>query len=156
MIIVWYSLSLAEFTRAMNQLAPELTKTDIAKLFSTIDIDGNNVISYTEFLAATLDPRDIDVDDLGKAFRLMDADGNGYLTVDELRMVRAPLRCASDENVFDIMTITMMIDMMMLMSMEMMTNIMRVIIIVDVMNLMTMSMSEMTVSLTIMMMVMMM
>jgi calcium-dependent protein kinase len=78
------TLSLAEFILAMNHLAPELSKQDIEYLFDIIDIDKDAGISYTEFLAATLNPRDIDVGDLNKAFKLMDTDGNGYITFDEL------------------------------------------------------------------------
>jgi len=40
-------------------LAPELSGSDITRLFSIIDIDKNSQISYTEFLAATLDPREV-------------------------------------------------------------------------------------------------
>ena len=40
-------------------LAPELSSDDILRLFNIIDIDHNQLISYTEFLAATLDPREV-------------------------------------------------------------------------------------------------
>jgi Ca2+-binding EF-hand superfamily protein len=71
----------------MQILAPELTKSDISRLFAIVDIDNNNQISYTEFLAATLDPREVDIEELSKAFKLLDEDGNGYITKDEMRSV---------------------------------------------------------------------
>lgn len=71
----------------MQVLAPDLTTNDVMNLFDIIDIDNDGGISYTEFLAATLDPRGIDLVELSEAFNLMDADGNGYITVDEIRKV---------------------------------------------------------------------
>jgi Ca2+-binding EF-hand superfamily protein len=52
-----------------------------------VDIDHNQAISYTEFLAATLDPREVDLEELNKAFKLLDEDGDGFITKEELRKV---------------------------------------------------------------------
>lgn len=93
-----HSITLEEFKAAMRQLAPELPAEDIVTLFHTIDIDGNELISYTEFLAATLDPREVDIEEINKAFKLMDQDGNGYIDVKELETV---LLCASRYAVSD-------------------------------------------------------
>lgn len=81
-------LTLQEFTTAMQKIAPELTVADLARLFGIIDYDKNNLISYTEFLAATLDPREVDIGELNKAFKLFDEDGNGYISKDEMRKVK--------------------------------------------------------------------
>jgi calcium-dependent protein kinase len=81
-------LSKAEFSSAMQKIVPELSAPDLNKLFDIIDYDKNNLISYTEFLAATLDPRDLDIGELNKAFRVFDEDGNGYISKDEMRKVR--------------------------------------------------------------------
>jgi calcium-dependent protein kinase len=81
------TLSRKEFQRAIAQLAPELSSTDIDRLFDMIDIDKNKQISYTEFLVASLDPREVDLEELNKAFKLLDEDGNGYISRDELRKV---------------------------------------------------------------------
>ena len=51
-------------------------------------MDKNKQISYSEFLAATLDPNEVDIEELSKAFKLLDEDGNGYITRDELRKVQ--------------------------------------------------------------------
>lgn len=81
------TLSRKEFQGALHRLAPELTNEDIERLFDIVDIDKNQQISYTEFLVATLDPRDVDIEELNKAFRLLDEDGNGFITRDEMRKV---------------------------------------------------------------------
>lgn len=52
-----------------------------------IDIDKNQQISYTEFLVATIDPREVDIAELNRAFRMLDEDGNGVITKDEMRKV---------------------------------------------------------------------
>lgn len=83
------SLSLDEFRRAMKVMSQKLTNRDIDQLFETIDVNDDRQISFTEFLAATLDPREIDIEELGKAFRLLDSDNKGYLTVDDLHRVLA-------------------------------------------------------------------
>lgn len=51
------ALSLPEFTTALSHVMPTLSEDDVRKIFRLIDIDGDEQISYTEFLAATLDPR---------------------------------------------------------------------------------------------------
>ena len=80
-------LSKEEFSTAMSKIVPELTQLDLEKLFNIIDYDKNQSISYTEFLAATLDPRELDIGELNKAFKLFDEDGNGYISKDEMRKV---------------------------------------------------------------------
>ena len=81
------SLSKDEFIKAMKFLAPQLTVSDAKKLFRVIDVDNDQTISYTEFLAATLDPRAIDIEELNSVFELLDTDGNGSITLDELHKV---------------------------------------------------------------------
>lgn len=81
------TISRKEFHTAMEKLAPELGEDDVDKLFNLIDIDKNQQLSFTEFLIATLDPREIDIEELNNAFRILDEDGNGYITKDELRKI---------------------------------------------------------------------
>jgi calcium-dependent protein kinase len=73
-------LSKDAFRRAMKSVSPDLTIKDIDLLFEAIDVDCDLQISFTEFLAATMDPREVNADDLTKAFRLLDSDNKGYLT----------------------------------------------------------------------------
>lgn len=81
------TISKDEFHQALAIITPELTQDDVNRLFDIVDIDHNGTISYTEFLAATLDPREVDMEELSKAFKLLDEDGNGFITKDELKKV---------------------------------------------------------------------
>lgn len=81
------SLSLEEFKRAVHMIMPSLTDSDIENIFRTIDVNGDNDITYTEFVAATIDPRQLDPGELSNAFQLMDVDRDGFITADELRKV---------------------------------------------------------------------
>lgn len=80
-------LSPSEFSDAVKKIHGGLKDSDIARLFNAIDIDGNGEISFSEFLAASIDPRDVDIDELNQAFRLMDRDGSGFLSVAKLKAV---------------------------------------------------------------------
>ena len=82
-------LSKDSFRKAMLSVSPDLSNYDVDVLFEAIDVDNDKQISFTEFLAATMDPRDINMDDMSKAFRLLDADDKGYLTQDDFCRVLA-------------------------------------------------------------------
>jgi calcium-dependent protein kinase len=82
-------LSKKSFRTAMKSVSPDLSSADIDSLFEAIDVDNDKQISFTEFLAATLDPRALDVEELGKAFALLDSDAKGYLTVNDFYRVLA-------------------------------------------------------------------
>jgi calcium-dependent protein kinase len=66
-----------------------LSETDIDKVFDAVDVNGDNEISFTEFLAATLDPRDFDTLAINTAFGILDVDKKGYITVDDMERVLA-------------------------------------------------------------------
>ena len=46
---------------AMKLINPDLTLFQANTLFERIDQDENHCISFIEFLAATLDPREVDL-----------------------------------------------------------------------------------------------
>ncbi len=71
------------FRQAMKSVSPDLSNEDIDQLFAAIDVDNDQTISFTEFLAATMDPRTVNTDDLSKAFRLLDSENKGYLTAED-------------------------------------------------------------------------
>lgn len=76
-----------EFRVAFQQVHPELAIKDIDLLFDIIDQDGSKSISFLEFVAATIDPRDIDIKEMNQAFKILDRDQKGYLTREDLLRV---------------------------------------------------------------------
>jgi hypothetical protein len=75
------TLSLDEFTAAIQLLSNNRISMDDAKrLFIAIDVNHDEQISFTEFIAATLDPREVNPDELNKAFDLLDVEKKGYIT----------------------------------------------------------------------------
>ncbi|KAJ1430438.1 kinase-like domain-containing protein, partial [Ochromonadaceae sp. CCMP2298] len=78
------TISPFEFADAMTIVSPDLGQAEVTQLFDTLDYDCNGSISFTEFLAATLDPCEVDIAELNKAFELFDADGNGYIDRSEI------------------------------------------------------------------------
>ena len=78
-----------EFHLAMKTVDPTLSDTDIDVIFEAIDMDDNKEISFLEFVAATVDPREVDIQELNQAFRLLDRDGKGFITQEDLLRVMA-------------------------------------------------------------------
>lgn len=53
-----------------------------------VDIDGNGVIEYTEFVMATMNQKNVSSEDkLKAAFNMFDKDGSGTISPDEIREV---------------------------------------------------------------------
>lgn len=73
----------------MQVISPDLSTSDIQRIFKAIDLDNDSQISFTEFLAATIDPREIDMPALNKAFSLLDREGKGYITTKDLHKILA-------------------------------------------------------------------
>jgi calcium-dependent protein kinase len=82
-------LTKSSFRCAMLSASPDLTAVEADLLFEAIDVDNDQQISFTEFLASTMDPREVKVEDLSKAFHLLDSDHKGYLTQDDFYRVLA-------------------------------------------------------------------
>lgn len=81
------SLEKDEFIVAMKQVLPDLTEADVILLFEMMDQDSNKSISFIEFLAATVDPREVDIQEINQAFSLLDKDQKGYITKEDLLRV---------------------------------------------------------------------
>ena len=48
-----------EFSMAMSRVDPSLSQRDMDVLFDAMDLDGDKEISFIEFVAATVDPREV-------------------------------------------------------------------------------------------------
>lgn len=55
-----------EFHSVMHVINSSMSESDIDFLFDTIDQDGNQNISFLEFVAATVDPREVDIQELNQ------------------------------------------------------------------------------------------
>jgi calcium-dependent protein kinase len=84
-------LDRTEFFEAVKRSTASMTETDVSgdvnTLFDMIDIDGNNQISFLEFVAATIDPRSVDIQDLNHAFRLIDKEQKGYISLEDFQNI---------------------------------------------------------------------
>ena len=92
-------LSKTAFRNAMKSVSPDLSSDEIDQLFTAIDVDDDKQISFTEFMAATMDPRKVDTDELSKAFQLLDSDNKGYLTVDDFYRVLSTSAVKSENSI---------------------------------------------------------
>eukprot|EP00602_Paraphysomonas_sp_CaronLab_P000596 CAMPEP_0185023354 /NCGR_PEP_ID=MMETSP1103-20130426/6035_1 /TAXON_ID=36769 /ORGANISM="Paraphysomonas bandaiensis, Strain Caron Lab Isolate" /LENGTH=732 /DNA_ID=CAMNT_0027555911 /DNA_START=177 /DNA_END=2375 /DNA_ORIENTATION=+ len=77
----------------------KLSEDDIDCIFKAVDANGDNQISFTEFLAATLDPRDFDIQALNTAFQILDTDQKGYITFNDMERVLSVTSAARKRSV---------------------------------------------------------
>lgn len=72
-------LSMAEVKQAFKDanIPPE----DVEKIFKSLDTNGDGLINYSEFLAATVDRKKaLTMQNLQFAFHHFDVDGSGFIT----------------------------------------------------------------------------
>jgi len=76
-------LSIAEVKQAFKN--SNIPSDDVEKIFKSLDTNGDGMINYTEFLAATVDKKKaLTMQNLQFAFHHFDADGSGYITEQDL------------------------------------------------------------------------
>lgn len=63
-ILCHSTLEREEFETAVKAVNPEATQSELEDYFNYVDQDYNNSISFIEFLASMLDPRDVDIQDM--------------------------------------------------------------------------------------------
>ena len=82
-------ISIKELKQGFLQLKSiHLDEHEINNLFKSIDVDKNNKIDYTEFLAATISEKNyLKRERLLEVFCILDKDGNGKITKEELMEV---------------------------------------------------------------------
>lgn len=73
------------YNRAMNLM---LTEAEIDSIMQSVDTDGNGIIGYEEFIAATISKQTmLNKKNLQIAFNAFDTDKSGTITVEEVRKV---------------------------------------------------------------------
>jgi calcium-dependent protein kinase len=77
-------ITIDEFKDALKVYS--YTEDELCIMFNAVDIDGGNNISYSEFLAATIEAHGtIEEDRIAEAFDRLDSDDDGYITVKNLK-----------------------------------------------------------------------
>jgi calcium-dependent protein kinase len=77
-------ISFEEFKEALANY--NYTEEDLIRIFVGMDIDGTGKVSYSEFLAATIEAHgSIEEERIAEAFDRLDDDDSGYVTVENLR-----------------------------------------------------------------------
>eukprot|EP00560_Eucampia_antarctica_P008499 CAMPEP_0197826320 /NCGR_PEP_ID=MMETSP1437-20131217/3295_1 /TAXON_ID=49252 ORGANISM="Eucampia antarctica, Strain CCMP1452" /NCGR_SAMPLE_ID=MMETSP1437 /ASSEMBLY_ACC=CAM_ASM_001096 /LENGTH=330 /DNA_ID=CAMNT_0043426709 /DNA_START=421 /DNA_END=1413 /DNA_ORIENTATION=- len=80
------TITFPEFKESLAEYAYKEEELEI--MFSGADIDGTGRLSYTEFLAATIEATGyITEERLAEAFDRLDADDSGYITIQNLREI---------------------------------------------------------------------
>lgn len=78
------SLTLSELHEALSFM--NITEDELTSIFKGLDVDQSGKISYTEFLAATIETQGkVDEGKLANAFNQIDKDGTGYISRKNLR-----------------------------------------------------------------------
>ena len=77
-------ISYPEFKEALS--AYSYTHEELVRMFIGMDIDGTGKVSYSEFLAATIEAHgSIEEERIAEAFDRLDEDDSGYVTAENLR-----------------------------------------------------------------------
>lgn len=80
------SISLDELRTGLQKIDPNLADSEVLMLMEAADTDGNGVLDYREFIAASFHWHRLGNDEhLHKAFTHFDKNGSGYIEIEELR-----------------------------------------------------------------------
>ncbi|CAJ1344263.1 unnamed protein product [Effrenium voratum] len=78
-------LDLEELREGFRKHDVDISEELVRELFDEVDIDDNNVISYHEWLAATIGPKIMESESaLAACFRRLDPEDNGYISREDL------------------------------------------------------------------------
>jgi calmodulin len=87
------TISSHELGTIMRSLGQNPTESELMDMINEVDIDGNGIIDFKEFLnmmAKKMKETDSE-EELREAFRVFDKDGNGHISAVELRTVMTTL-----------------------------------------------------------------
>lgn len=79
------TITVEELKKELRKKKFQISDGEMQKIMDDIDVDGNGVIDYNEFIAATMNVNKLENEEqLVKAFEHFDTDNSGYITRDEL------------------------------------------------------------------------
>ena len=83
------NITTAELGTVMRSLGQNPTEAELADMVNSIDVDGNGVINFIEFVRLMISKaRNQDSEEeLREAFRVFDRNGDGFVNAAELRHV---------------------------------------------------------------------
>eukprot|EP00897_Mesotaenium_endlicherianum_P000394 jgi/Mesen1/10355/ME000080S09751 len=82
------TITYEELKEGLARMGARVTEDEVHQLLDSADVDGNHIIDYGEFFAATLHLSRVEKDEnLLAAFMHFDQDSSGYITRDELGAV---------------------------------------------------------------------
>lgn len=92
------SVTVQELRQGIEKAGLKEIPADLQSILEGIDSDGSGQIDYTEFLAATLDKKAYEKEEvLWAAFRVFDANNDGNISKDELEKVLCNTNASEDE-----------------------------------------------------------
>lgn len=96
------TISLDELRVGMQKLSANMTEAEVLMLMEAADVDGNGVLDYREFIAASVHWQKMGNDEhLHKAFTYFDKNGSGYIEIEELREALVDDLGSNDADVLD-------------------------------------------------------
>lgn len=79
------TITVEELRKALAQWGHKISDVELSQLMAIADVDGDGLIDYNEFVAATMHLSKLEKEELlQKAFRQLDKDGSGSISLDEL------------------------------------------------------------------------
>jgi calcium-dependent protein kinase len=95
-------LSKEEIMAGYQDIYGSVDEEEIDKMIKSVDLDGNGVIDYNEFLNCTIN-RDkiISEKNLKFAFNTFDKDGSGAISIDEIMLIFRKTATTVDKSIFE-------------------------------------------------------
>ncbi|XP_027042234.1 calmodulin-like protein 12 [Pocillopora damicornis] len=92
-----------ELGTLMKSLGVNLTENELQRIINTVDIDGNGMMDFQEFvnLMLTKNQNGMELCEAKEAFRIFDRDDRGFILTSELRQAFATLEEDIPESVLD-------------------------------------------------------
>eukprot|EP00882_Tetradesmus_deserticola_P022169 GHRQ01024059.1.p2 GENE.GHRQ01024059.1~~GHRQ01024059.1.p2 ORF type:complete len:207 (+),score=108.21 GHRQ01024059.1:713-1333(+) len=79
------TITVEEMRRALTKWGHKIQDSELQSLMAIADVDGDGLIDYNEFVAATMHLSKLNKEELlQKAFKQLDKDGSGTITIEEL------------------------------------------------------------------------